>query len=402
MSHRVENPGDGPRTILFFLTQQGIAPLPSRSSVYRALVRHGLISPTPRRRRASDYKRFERPRPMDLWQMDIVGGVRLGDGSTLPILSGLDDHSRYVVSAKIVVRATATRVCEALTIALERYGAPAEILTDNGKVFTGRFGPGSGEVMFDRICREAGVRHILTAPRAPTTIGKVERWHKTLRGEFLTGRVFDSLAHAQAELDAWVRRYNHERPHQGIGDRVPWDRFKLAAQIRSVPPRRSARSELTTRKVTTQGQISFAGQMYGVGSAFAGETVSAELTDGLVQIHHHDVLVATHVQKHSPAKERPALARRARPVHPAPRQATTGQAVIRKVGASGNLSFAGMTYRVAPAHAKRQVQVAIVDDVVEISAGGRVIRTHPIRHQRSREAGAFANPRGRPHRINAA
>ena len=100
-------------------------------------------------------------------------------------------------------------------------GCPAEILTDNGKVFTGRFGPGTGEVLFDRICRENGIGHLLTAPRSPTTTGKVERWHKTLRREFLDGKVFARLDDAQAQLDAWVEHYNHDRPHQGIGDGGP-------------------------------------------------------------------------------------------------------------------------------------------------------------------------------------
>ena len=67
-------------------------------------------------------------------------------------------------------------------LAMRRHGVPEAILTDNGKVFTDRFGPGNGEVLFDRICRENGIRHLLTAPRSPTTTGKVERLHKTLRG----------------------------------------------------------------------------------------------------------------------------------------------------------------------------------------------------------------------------
>jgi hypothetical protein len=79
-----------------------------------------------------------------------------------------------------------------------------------------------------------------------------------------------------------------------------------------------------------------------------------------------------------------------------------GQAVTRKVDSSGSICFAGTTYRVGSKHRRRQVQVAIVGDVVEISSGGQVIRTHPTRHDRSRENGAFANPGGRPHRTNAA
>src|SRR5678815_4354416 len=145
---------------------------------------------------------------MELWQMDIVGGVRLVDGSEAKIVSGIDDHSRYCVSAHVVVRATARPTCDGLTIAMRRYGVPEQILTDNGKVFTGRFGPGTGEVLFDRICRENGIKHLLTAPRSPTTTGKVERWHKTLRREFLDGKVFASIEDAQAQLDGWVEHYN--------------------------------------------------------------------------------------------------------------------------------------------------------------------------------------------------
>ena len=81
----------------------------------------------------------------------------------------------------MVGRATARPTCEALALALRRHGAPTQILTDNGKVFTNRFGKGSGDVLFDRMCRDHGIKHLLTAPRSPTTTGKVERFHKTLR-----------------------------------------------------------------------------------------------------------------------------------------------------------------------------------------------------------------------------
>ena len=79
---------------------------------------------------------------------------------------------------------------------------PEEILTDNGKVFTGRFNRQPSEVLFDRICRQNGVAHKLTGVRSPTTTGKIERFHRTLRGEFLAGAVLRSKAEAQAALDA--------------------------------------------------------------------------------------------------------------------------------------------------------------------------------------------------------
>src|SRR3954452_52126 len=162
------------------------------------------------------------------WQMDIVGGVRIVDGSEAKIVSGIDEHSRYLVSARVVGRATARPVCDALMFAMQTHGVPSQILTDNGKVFTARFGPGPGPVLLDRMCIDNGIKHILTGPRSPTTTGKVERWHKTLRREFLDGKVFASIADAQAQLDAWVEYYNHQRPHQSIGGGPPYERFKLA------------------------------------------------------------------------------------------------------------------------------------------------------------------------------
>jgi transposase InsO family protein len=82
---------------------------------------------------------------MELWQMDVMGGVWLNDGTELKVVTGVDDHSRFCVSAMVVRRATARPVCDALAEAMARHGVPDQILTDNGKVFTGRFGPGSGD-----------------------------------------------------------------------------------------------------------------------------------------------------------------------------------------------------------------------------------------------------------------
>ncbi len=172
---RTGHPGWGPSTLRHRLGREGVSPLPSRSSVYRCLVRRGLVEPRKRRRKREDYRRWERSRPMELWQMDVMGGVRLEGGRELKIVTGIDDHSRYCVCAHLTPRATARPVCEALLAAMARWGVPEGVLTDNGKVFTARFGLGAGEVLFDRLLREHGVRHLLTAPRSPTTTGKVER-----------------------------------------------------------------------------------------------------------------------------------------------------------------------------------------------------------------------------------
>jgi transposase len=140
--------------------------VPSHMALYRALLRHGLVEPRPSRKRLRDYKRWERGHPMELWQLDLVGGVLLHDGTDCKVLTGVDDHSRFCVSAAVMVRATSRPVCEAFAQALRRHGIPEEVLTDNGKVFTNRFGMSTSEVLFDRICRENGIAHRLTAPRS--------------------------------------------------------------------------------------------------------------------------------------------------------------------------------------------------------------------------------------------
>jgi transposase InsO family protein len=223
---RREHPRWGPRRLQHELARTGRwAPVPARMTVYRVLVRHGLITPASRRRRRQDYRRWEREAPMALWQLDIVGGAWLADGTEAKVITGVDDHSRYCVIAAVVARATGRAVCLAFAAALGRFGVPEEVLTDNGKQFTARFGRG-GEVLFDRICRDNAITHRLTRPASPTTTGKVERFHLSLRRELLDDAApFADLPTAQAAVDAWVTEYNTVRPHQALGMACPTERF---------------------------------------------------------------------------------------------------------------------------------------------------------------------------------
>jgi transposase InsO family protein len=226
---RREHPRWGPLRLAHELGRTGMSPVPSRMSVYRVLIRHGLIEPRPRKRPKDSYVRWERDAPMALWQMDLVGGIFLADGTEAKLVTGVDDHSRFCVICQVVVRATGRAVCLAFAAALRQFGVPGEVLTDNGKQFTDRFGKG-GEVLFDRICRDNGIIHRLTQPRHPTTTGKIERFHGSLRRELLDDAVpFANLAAAQAVIDGWVSQYNTTRPHQGIAMAAPAERFSTAA-----------------------------------------------------------------------------------------------------------------------------------------------------------------------------
>ena len=406
------HPGWGPRSIRTRLANEGFSPLPGRSSIYRTLVRHGLLEPTKRKRARSDYKRWERLRSVELWQMDIVGRFYLSDGTEVKVVTGIDDHSRYCVCARIVAHATAKPVCDALQWALATHGVPHQILTDNGKVFTARFGPGPGPVLFDRICAHNDIRHILTSPYSPTTTGKVERFHKTMRKEFLMehDRKYATVEEFQAALDAWVAEYNNDRPHQSLGDRPPQERFALATaripaskseapvaleESRAPAPRLSG----VNRWVDQRGSIGLGTFRYRVGATFAGESVEVVVRAGLVEIFHSGVLVATHAERRrvgTPSQPQRATRQgRSRPP-------TSGTSVTRIVDAGGSVSFAGAAYRAGRSWARRRVEVAIVAGSVQISAGGKVIRVHAIRHDRTKEHGAFATPQGRPRKPKVA
>jgi len=109
---------------------------------------------------------------MQLWQLDVTASAFLAGGREVKIVTGLDDHSRYCVITRAVLRATARPVCRAFVEAMAVYGVPEEVLTDNGTVFTGRFiKPRPAEVLFERL----GLREHLTPQRSNGFRSMVER-----------------------------------------------------------------------------------------------------------------------------------------------------------------------------------------------------------------------------------
>jgi transposase InsO family protein len=289
---RRNRPHWGPMSLRHQLGREGVTPLPSVSGIYRALMRHRLIDPKAARKRLPTYKRWERARPMELWQLDVVGGVLLDDGTECKVLTGVDDHSRYCVCAGIMVRATGRAVCGFFAQALERYGVPDEVLTDNGKVFTNRFGLTPSEVLFDKICRDNGIVHRLTAPASPTTTGKIERFHRTLRTEFLGGQIFSTQRVAQKELNAWVADYNTIRPHQSLGMATPAERFGtkddriepgLAVDLDAISDDRTDEGWVS-RTVSLNGTISVSNQVFSVGKQRAAHLVDVRILEELLEV----------------------------------------------------------------------------------------------------------------------
>jgi hypothetical protein len=152
-----------------------------------------------------------------------------------------------------------------------------------------------------------------------------------------------------------------------------------------------------TRRVADSGRISLAGVRYLAGRWLAGELVQVALHDGLVEISHRGVLVATHASRHRPGTQ-PAI-RRAPAARP-PRPATSGMTVTRIADPGGTVSFAGAGYYAGWAYRRQQVQVSLVGDTVQLAVAGRVIKAGLAggRLRRPYSAGSDTTaPGNRPH-----
>lgn len=217
---RKRHPRWGARRIHAELVRAGRKP-PAVATIDRALKRNHLVAAQPPRRRKAD-KRFEREFANDLWQIDATQ-LMLADSDPGWVVDVLDDHARFLLAALAVASPTGEAAWACFIAASAAYGLPRQLLSDNGLIFTGRlFGV---EVAFERKLAEIGVELINAAPAHPQTLGKLERFHRTLK-EWLRdeGPPLD-LEHLQLLLDRFRAHYNSERPHQGIGNQTPAERY---------------------------------------------------------------------------------------------------------------------------------------------------------------------------------
>src|SRR5438067_5993339 len=203
----------------------------SETEVRRILHEEGLMSETPARTEAREHppRRFERAAPNQLWQSDIFTFL-LRRHERLYLAAFMDDHSRFLVSHALAHHQRAPLVLEALSRAVADFGTPEEVLTDQGRQYTAW----RGETSFEQELRRQGIRHVKSRPQHPQTLGKIERFWKTLWEEFLSRTVFSDFDDCARRLVLFVQAYNFQRPHQGIEGLVPADRFfRAAAHVRA-------------------------------------------------------------------------------------------------------------------------------------------------------------------------
>jgi transposase InsO family protein len=202
----------------------------SPETVRKTLHESSLMSPPTRKKPQRNITRprfFERATPNQLWQTDIFT-FRLG-GHYAYLIGYIDDYSRYITGLDLFRSQTGEHVLEIYRRASKEYNPPKEMLTDNGRQYTSW----RGNTRFEAELKKDHVHHIKSQPHHPMTLGKIERFWKTIYLEFLSRAQFDSFENAQERIRLWVRYYNHKRPHQGIGGLCPADRyFEIQSELR--------------------------------------------------------------------------------------------------------------------------------------------------------------------------
>lgn len=288
---RTAHPRWGARRIRAELAREGID-APAVSTVHQALRRNGLVAARPRHKVKAD-KRFEREISNDLWQIDATR-ILLGDDTPAWVINLLDDHSRYLLATMAGPAATTDIAWDTFEVAASRYGLPRQVLSDNGLAFTGRLR--SFEVIFETNLRDLGVELINAAPYHPQTLGKLERFHRTLK-EWLSdeGPAWD-LEHLQELLDGFRFHYNRHRPHQGIDDATPAERYDPGGPTENLPEPPTIRTpeyppHSILRRVTATGNIGYQKKLIQVGYRWAGATVRVITVGDLTHIYYGETLI---------------------------------------------------------------------------------------------------------------
>ncbi len=287
---RQVHPAWGGRKIARVLqVERGLAVSPSTATAI--LHRHGLIEAAASDR-ARPWQRFERAAPNELWQMDFKGHFALEHGRR-HALTVLDDHSRYSICLAACADEKTLTVRQRLQDAFRRYGRPLAIITDNGSPWSSRerhaFSPLALWLMdHDIAVLNSAIRH-------PQTLGKEERFHRTLKAEVIAPRTLADLAQAQAAFDRWRHLYNHRRPHEALQLEVPASRYRPSPRrfSETIPPFDYGPDALP-RKVQQLGHFSFKGRSLKMPKAFAGGTIALRPTtiDGTYDVYYRANRVA--------------------------------------------------------------------------------------------------------------
>ena len=267
---RARHPAWGGRKIAARLKALGLE-TPAPSTITAILRRHGMEIGA-HGGGAKPFVRFEHACPNDLWQMDFKGHVAMAEGRLHP-LTVLDDHSRFCVVLEACADQRTATVKTALVQAFRRYGLPLCVITDNGAPWGD--GPGSPFTPLGVFLIEQNIAIAHSTPYHPQTLGKDERFHRSLKAEALSGPPFADLAAAAVALARWRDVYNLERPHEALGLATPVTRHGVSPRAfgETVAPFAYGPDD-RVRRVQLGGRVSFQGRTLRVPKAFRGKDIA--------------------------------------------------------------------------------------------------------------------------------
>ncbi len=272
----------GPTTIQWQLEREG-HPV-SISTIRRRLLAAGLIDPNPKKRPKSSHVRFVAELPNECWQSDVTH-YRLTNGADTEILVWLDDHSRYALSVTAHRPVTGDIVVDTFNHTGAELGFPASVLTDNALVYTTRFAGGrGGRNAFQTRLVELEIEQKHSRPNHPTTCGKVERFHQTMK-KWLRSRspqpaTVDQL---QILIDGFVDEYNHRRPHRSLARTTPAVAYTRLPKTGPASRGAGAHYRIRHDRIDKTGSVSLrrAGRMHhiGIGRTHAATPVILVIAD---------------------------------------------------------------------------------------------------------------------------
>lgn len=287
---RTEHPAWGGRKLARRLQDMGIHDVPAPATITAILKRHGLIEPLAAVQ--PPYQRFEHPYPNAFWQMDFKGHFALAHGRCHP-LTVLDDHARFNLALAACADERGTTVKARLTEVFRRYGLPERIGIDNGAPWGQDFAHTLTPLVVWLL--HIGVPATHSRAYHPQTLGKDERFHRSLKAEVIRGHTFGDLADCQRRFDRWRDVYNLQRPHEALDMAVPASRYQPSPRAfpETLPPIEYETHDIV-RKVQAQGELFYQGCIYRLAQALRGYRVALRPTDedGLMAVYFRHYKVA--------------------------------------------------------------------------------------------------------------
>lgn len=228
----------GAKTIhTYLLKELEPSKVPSISTIWRILQRSGKIIPEPKKRPKTSYIRFQADYPNETWQSDSTHWT-ISNSEDIEITTWIDDNSRYILNVKAYKTTTVHTIIETFLDSAYKNGLPTSILTDNGLVYTTRLSGGKKRNnqpnSFEQLLDNLGIKAKHGRPAHPTTQGKIERYHQTLKRWLKAQPVAKTIEELNLLLQDFQTLYNQTRPHQSLNNITPQEAYTSKPKVEPI------------------------------------------------------------------------------------------------------------------------------------------------------------------------